>query len=108
MNTGRRFARKGSGTCRPLRGHAELSNDILPRPLASRTWKKKVLLWGKTEARSSLTVDVKAGQEHFIKGGLSLGLIVGRPTLTVVPNETALQEISDCKLLLKPGSTATQ
>ena len=32
----------------------------------------EVELWGKTESKSTITVDVKAGQEHFVKGGLSM------------------------------------
>jgi hypothetical protein len=60
-------------------------------------------LWGKTESRGSVTVDVKAGKEHFVKGGVSLGFLVGRPNLTVVENATGLEEIADCKLLEKPA-----
>ena len=64
-------------------------------------------LWGKTESRSSITVDVKAGQEHFVKGGLSLGFMVGRPNFTLIDNLIGLEEITDCKLLKKPESTTT-
>ena len=65
-------------------------------------------LWGKTESRSSITVDVKAGQEHFVKGGLSLGFIVGRPNFSLVDSAIGLKEIADCKLLEKPASDPTK
>jgi hypothetical protein len=59
-------------------------------------------LWGKTESRSSITIDVKSGQEHFVKGGLSMGFMVGRPNFTATESKTALEEIAECVLLLKP------
>jgi len=59
-------------------------------------------LWGKTESKSTITVDVKAGQEHFVKGGISMGFLVGRPNFTAVDNKTALEEIAECVLLPKP------
>lgn len=61
-------------------------------------------LWAKTESRSSITVDVKSGQEHFVKGGLSMGFFVGRPNFTVVDNKTGLEEIAECVLLGKPAA----
>lgn len=61
-------------------------------------------LWGKTESKSSITIDVKPGQEHFVKGGLSMGFIVGRPNFTEVDNKTGLEEIAECVLLEKPGA----
>jgi hypothetical protein len=59
-------------------------------------------LWGKTESKSSITVDIKSGQEHFVKGGLSLGFLVGRPNFMAVDNKTGLEEIAECVLLGKP------
>jgi len=61
-------------------------------------------LWGKTEAKSSITIDVKAGQEYYVKGGLSLGVLAGRPNFTLVTNTVGQEEIADCKLLLKPAA----
>lgn len=63
-------------------------------------------LWGKTESKSSITVDVKSGQEHFVKGGLSMGFMVGRPNFSAVDNKTALEEIAECVLLGKPAPEA--
>jgi len=54
-------------------------------------------IWGKTEARGSVTLDVKAGQEQYVKGSLGVGLFVGRPILTVVEPQVGQREIRDCK-----------
>jgi hypothetical protein len=54
-------------------------------------------VWAKTEAKSSVTVDVRAGQEHFIKGGVGVGFFVGRPTLTIVDPDTGRREIATCE-----------
>lgn len=59
-------------------------------------------IWGKTESKSSITIDVKAGQEYFVKGGLSVGFLVGRPNFTAVDNKTGLEEIAECVLLKRP------
>lgn len=56
-------------------------------------------IWGKTEAKGSVTVDVKAGQEYYVKGGLSVGVLVGHPNLTIVDKSVGEQEIKECKLL---------
>jgi len=59
----------------------------------------EVEFWAKTESRSAVTLDVKVGETYFVKGTVGVGLIVGRPHLTVVPNETGFQEIVECKLI---------
>lgn len=64
----------------------------------------EVELWGKTESKSSITVDVKSRQEHFVKGGLSMGFLVGRPNFTLVDNPKGLEEIGECMLLEKPAA----
>ncbi|WP_225072842.1 DUF2846 domain-containing protein [Desulfuromonas sp. CSMB_57] len=59
----------------------------------------EVEFWAKTESRSAVTLDIKAGETYFVKGTVGVGLLVGRPHLTVVPNEAAGKEIADCKLI---------
>jgi hypothetical protein len=54
-------------------------------------------LTAKTEARASLTLDVRAGQEHYVKGSVGVGAFIGRPKLEVVDAETGSREIQDCK-----------
>jgi hypothetical protein len=59
----------------------------------------EVEFWAKTESKSAVTLDVKAGETYFVKGTVGVGLLVGRPHLTVVPNETGGKEIADCKMI---------
>jgi len=53
----------------------------------------------KTETKSAVTIDVKAGETYYVKGSIRLGLIVGRPRLLVVSPEVAESEIIKCKLI---------
>jgi len=53
----------------------------------------------KTEATSSVTIDVKPGETHYIKGTIGVGFLVGRPHLVVVPPEVGEKEVMNCKLL---------
>jgi len=66
----------------------------------------EVEFWAKTESRSAVTLDVKAGETYFLKGTVGVGLLVGRPHLTVVPNETGAGEIAGCKLIPEKQMTA--
>ena len=62
-------------------------------------WPSEVELWAKTESKSSVTLDLKPGDVNYVKGTLSVGLLVGRPNLTVVSNEVGASEIQNCKLI---------
>jgi ethanolamine utilization microcompartment shell protein EutL len=59
----------------------------------------EIEFWAKTESRSAVTLDVKAGETYFVKGTVGLGILVGRPHLMVMSPETAVAEITDCKLI---------
>lgn len=59
----------------------------------------EVELWAKTESRSAVTLDVKAGEVYYVKGSIGVGFIVGRPHLMVVTREVGEKEIADCKLI---------
>jgi hypothetical protein len=54
-------------------------------------------IWAKTEAKGSITLDVKAGETQYVKGSLSVGMFVGRPTLMVVDTQVGQTEIAECK-----------
>ena len=56
----------------------------------------------KTEARTSVTIDVKAGEAYYIKGTIGVGFFVGHPHLTVVPSDVGAKEIAQCNLV--PGA----
>lgn len=50
-------------------------------------------IWGKAEAKSSVTVDIDEGDIQCVKGGVGIGFIVGRPNLQIVDMETCKAEI---------------
>lgn len=54
-------------------------------------------IWGKTEAKSSITLDVKNGDIHCVKGGVGVGFLVGRPNLEIVDSEKCKTEIVETK-----------
>lgn len=59
----------------------------------------EVELWAQTEAKSAVTVDVKAGDIDYVKGEVGVGFLDGRPHLRVVAREKGEKEISKCKLI---------
>ena len=54
-----------------------------------------------TETESSITLDIKPGQVYYVKLTIGIGLLVGRPHLTIISPEIAEKEISECKLIPK-------
>ena len=48
--------------------------------------------------KRSLTVSAVAGESYYVKGGTVL-MAGGYPALSMVPQETALPEIKECKLI---------
>lgn len=63
-------------------------------------------LWAKTEAKSAVTLDVRAGKIYYVKGTVGVGFIVGRPHLMVVPESVGETEIAECKLIPAPTAEA--
>lgn len=58
--------------------------------------------WAKTEVKSSVTLDVKAGQTYYVKGEVGVGILIARPHLMVVAPEIAEREIAHCYLIPGP------
>lgn len=58
-----------------------------------------------TEATTSVTLDVKAGEVYYVKGSVGMGFFVGHPHLVVVGKEDGEREIRECKLI--PGEVPT-
>jgi hypothetical protein len=56
-------------------------------------------LWAKTETRAAVTLRVKAGEVHYVKGTVGVGFFVYRPHLTPVPTNVGESEIVECKLI---------
>ncbi|HJS91805.1 MAG TPA: DUF2846 domain-containing protein [Steroidobacteraceae bacterium] len=59
----------------------------------------KVQLSAKSEASTSVAVEVKAGEVYYVKGTIGLGILVGRPHLALVSREVGEKEIAGCKLV---------
>ena len=55
-------------------------------------------VWGKTEAKSSVTLDVKTGETYCVRGGVGIGFLVGRPNLEIVDMATCKSEIVGTRL----------
>lgn len=62
----------------------------------------EVEFWAKTESKSSVTLDVRAGETYFIKGTVGVGFLMGRPHLMQVDAATGQAEIAECKLIPSP------
>jgi len=57
--------------------------------------------WAKTEARASVTENLKPGKTYYLQGGVGVGFIAGRPKLAFVPESTGRLEITGCKAIPK-------
>ena len=66
----------------------------------------EVELWAQTESKASVTLDVKVGEVYYVKAGIGVGFLVGRPRLNPVLAHEAEEEITDCKLLVPKDSEA--
>lgn len=58
-----------------------------------------------TEATTSVTLDVKAGESYYVKGSVGMGFFVGHPHLVIVPKAEGESEVRACKLI--PGEVPT-
>jgi hypothetical protein len=59
----------------------------------------------KTEAKTSVTIDAKAGETYYVKGSVGMGVFVGHPHLVQVANDDGSKDIAKCKLV--PAAAAT-
>lgn len=59
----------------------------------------EVEIWAETESKSSVTLDLKAGDRRYVRGTLGIGIVMGRPNLSVVEPAAAEAEIKECKLI---------
>jgi len=59
----------------------------------------EVELSARTEAKTSVTLDAKAGQVYYVKGSIGVGVFVGHPHLVIVTNDIGEREIKECKLV---------
>lgn len=50
-------------------------------------------IWGRTESKTSVTLDVKNGETYCVKGGVGIGFFIGRPNFEIVDMQTCQAEI---------------
>jgi len=49
-------------------------------------------LWAKTESKASIPIDIRKGRTYYIRCGIGMGVMVGRPTLDLVDRRTGKVE----------------
>lgn len=49
-------------------------------------------LWAKTESKTELTVTMEKGKEYYVRCGIQLGIMIGRPVLELVNSEIGQAE----------------
>ncbi|MFW5656191.1 MAG: hypothetical protein ACOC0C_01135 [Bacteroidota bacterium] len=54
-------------------------------------------LWAKTESKTEVPVNIQPGKEYYVRCGLSMGLLVGRPTLELIDKSVAKSEYLSVK-----------
>jgi hypothetical protein len=59
--------------------------------------------WARTEAKAEVTEYLKAGGVYYLKGGVGIGVAVGRPRLEFVDAGEGGEEVAECVLL--PAAT---
>ena len=54
-------------------------------------------IWAKTESRAAVPISVELGREYYLRCGISMGLLMGRPTLSMVDKRTGATEFNAIK-----------
>lgn len=49
-------------------------------------------LWAKTESKSAVPINIEFGKDYYLRCGVSMGFLVGRPSLTLVDKSTGKAE----------------
>ena len=49
-------------------------------------------IWGKTESRESLTLDIEPGKDYYVKTFVHMGVAIWRPSLELVSPERGKAE----------------
>jgi hypothetical protein len=55
-------------------------------------------LWAETEAKTELQIDVRFGNEYYVKCGVGMGILVGRPKMELVHEQTGYTEYYKIKV----------
>ncbi len=51
-------------------------------------------VWAKTESKTELPINIQKGHEYYIRCGISMGILVGRPSLELVGNSSGKYEFN--------------
>lgn len=54
-----------------------------------------------TEGKSELFFTAEKGKTYFVRGKVDVGILMGRPSLKLVPEEKALKELEECRIIEK-------
>ncbi|MCR8666516.1 DUF2846 domain-containing protein [Aestuariibaculum sp. M13] len=57
----------------------------------------KHTFWGVTEAKDSVVINIKKGQEYFVKCGINMGIAIGRPDMYLIDNKIGIREYEQIK-----------
>lgn len=57
------------------------------------------LIEASTEGKSEVFFTAEKGKTYFVRGKVNIGILMGRPSLKLVPQEKALREIQECKIV---------
>jgi len=49
-------------------------------------------IWAKTESKESVQLDVKFGRTYYLRCGIKMGVMVGRPSLELIPGKAGIAE----------------
>lgn len=57
----------------------------------------KTIVWAQTETKDSVSIDVKFGEEYFLKCTLKMGVVIGRPDMELISKEQGRFEYESMK-----------
>ncbi|MDR2476089.1 MAG: DUF2846 domain-containing protein [Bacteroidales bacterium] len=58
-------------------------------------------LWGRTETKEEVPIEIKLGKEYYIRCGVKMGALVGRPRIEIVDNAVGKSEFDKIQLKKK-------
>jgi hypothetical protein len=80
-----------------------LGNEVICR--AKNNWKTTIetrtfgrnSIWASTESKAELPINIEPGREYYIRCGIDMGIMVGRPSLQLVDNKAGKVEFNTVK-----------
>ncbi|MDR1526368.1 MAG: DUF2846 domain-containing protein [Dysgonamonadaceae bacterium] len=74
----------------------KVKNNTWASVQVNQTGLQKV--WAKTETRSEVFLNIEPGKVYYIRCGVKMGVMVGRPSIEIVPNEIGEAEFREVQL----------